>query len=121
MHDTFIIGRSFIDLLSVTPSNQTVEPMAIVNARRLYKSCIDEASIDADGVDSVLSLIETEFGGWPILTGSSWDNNTFDFSKLLLTLRTYSYNLFYRVNTATDEKNSSSYDIEVGLRRRPLF
>ena len=121
MHDTLLMGRSFIDLLSVTPSNQTVEPTAIVNARRLYKSCVDEASIDAEGVDPVLSLIETEFGGWPILTGSSWDSSTFDFGELLLNLRKYNYNFYFRVGTATDEKNSSSYDIEVRLRRWMFF
>ena len=89
--------------------------MAVVNARKLYRSCVDEASIEADGVEPILSLIETELGGWPILKGSSWENSTFDLPKLLLTLRKYSSNLFYRVDTATDEKNSSFYDIEVRL------
>ncbi|CAF2512910.1 unnamed protein product [Rotaria sp. Silwood2] len=100
--------------------------MAVVNARRLYKSCIDEASIEADGVEPIFALVDTEFGGWPILQGPSWDNSTFDLLNLLLNLRKYSNSLFYRVGTSTDEKNSTNYDIEIGqgdlgLREREYY
>ncbi|CAF0951778.1 unnamed protein product [Didymodactylos carnosus] len=91
-----------------------VESESVANARRLYKSCIDEAGIEAEGVNPILSLINSEFGGWPILQGPSWNNATFDLSNLLLTLRKYNNNPVYRVGTSTDEKNSTAYDIEVG-------
>ncbi|CAF1039974.1 unnamed protein product, partial [Didymodactylos carnosus] len=90
------------------------ESESVANARRLYKSCINEAGIEAEGVNPILSLINSEFGGWPILQGPSWDNATFDLSNLLLTLRKYNNNPVYRVGTSTDEKNSTAYDIEVG-------
>lgn len=103
-----------IDLLSETPANASEELHCVNNARALYSSCVDEAKIDEDGVEPVLSLIETEFGGWPILQGSSWNNATFNFSRLLLKLRQYNYNIIYRINTDVDEKNSSLPDIVVG-------
>ena len=99
--------------MSSPVSNETVEPEAVVNARRLYKSCVNESAIDADGVDLILSMVNSEFGGWPILQGSLWDNTTFNISNLLLTQRKYNNNFVFRVGTSTDEKNSTTYDIEV--------
>ncbi|CAF0761494.1 unnamed protein product [Rotaria sordida] len=103
-----------IDLLSSLPVNDTNEPKAVVNARLLYKSCIDEADIEATGVDPILSLVNTELGGWPILQGSSWSSSTFDLSNLFLKLRKYAYNIIYRVNTVVSEENSTMYNIEIG-------
>ncbi|CAF0838473.1 unnamed protein product [Rotaria sordida] len=103
-----------IDLLSSLPANDTNEPKAVVNARLLYKSCIDEADIEATGVDPILSLVNTELGGWPILQGSSWSSSTFDLSNLFLKLRKYAYNIIYRVNTVVSEENSTMYNIEIG-------
>ncbi|CAF0891456.1 unnamed protein product [Rotaria sordida] len=103
-----------IDLLSSLPVNDTNEPKAVVNARLLYKSCIDEADIEATGVDPILSLVNTELGGWPILQGSSWSSSTFDLSNLFLKLRKYAYNIIYRVNTVVSEENSTVYNIEIG-------
>ncbi|CAF3637496.1 unnamed protein product [Rotaria sordida] len=43
------LDSNIVDILSSPPANDTNEPMAVVNARLLYKSCIDEAGIEADG------------------------------------------------------------------------
>ncbi|CAF4446397.1 unnamed protein product, partial [Adineta steineri] len=62
---------------------------------------------------AILSLVNNEFGGWPILQGSSWNAASFNFSNLLLKLREYSNNIIYSCDTETDEKNSSVYYIQV--------
>ena len=85
----------------------------MIKARILYKSCVDEAAIEADGIDTIMSLIDSELGGWPVLKGSSWNAAPFDLPNLLLKLRKYNNNFIYRIDTATDEKNSTNYDIEV--------
>ena len=95
-----------------------MEPEAVVNARRLYKSCANETGIEADGVDAIISLVNSEFGGWPILLGSTWDGSTYNLTKLLTALRKYNNNPIFRVGTSTDEKNSSTYDIEVGYLKK---
>jgi hypothetical protein len=105
----------YVDLLSLPPANGTVEPNAVVNSRRLYRSCVDETGIESDGVEPILSVLENEFGGWPILQGSSWNSSMFDLMTLLLNLRKYSNNLIYQVGTSIDEKNSTTYDIEVSI------
>src|SRR5689334_14437927 len=96
--------------------NGTVEPNAVINARRLYNSCINEANIEMDGVEPVLSVVTNEFGGWPILLGDSWNESTFDLPNLLLKLRKYDNEIIYRIDTTTNQENSSVYDIEVSNR-----
>ena len=112
-----------LDLLSAVPANGTVDPNAIVNARQLYRSCMNEASIETDGVEPVLSIINRDFGGWPILQGATWNDSTFNLANLLIQLRKYDNGIIYSVATATNQKNSSVYDIEVSrkelLRCRP--
>jgi neprilysin len=102
-----------LDLLPAVPANGTVEPNAIVNARNLYRSCMNEASIETDGVEPVLSIINREFGGWPILQGAAWNASTFNLTDLLIPLRKYDNGIIYSVATQTNQENSSVYDIEV--------
>ncbi|CAF3327999.1 unnamed protein product [Rotaria sp. Silwood2] len=100
-------------LLSSTPGNGAVEPKAVINARNLYKSCINETNIEIDDVELVLSIINTELGGWPILQGVSWNVSTFNLSNFLLKLRKYDNEIAFSVAIATDKKNASVYDIGV--------
>ncbi|CAF1281467.1 unnamed protein product, partial [Rotaria sordida] len=100
-------------LLSSSPPNGTIEPKAITNARRLYTSCINESAIEAEGVDVILSFINTELGGWPVLQGSTWNESTFDFAHLMLKLSQYNNFIIHTVNTVIDEKNSSVRSIQI--------
>jgi len=77
---------------------------------------MDEAGIEDDGVAPVLSIINNEFGGWPILQGSSWDPSKFNLFNLLIKLRRYDNGFLFSVVTATNQQNSSVYDIEVKIR-----
>ena len=103
----------FADLLSLSPPNGTNEPDAILNARRLYASCVDEETIEVDGVDAILAFVNTELGGWPLLQGSAWVNSTFNFSRLLLKLYEYNSNVIYNAGTGIYDMNSSAYIIRV--------
>jgi hypothetical protein len=110
-----------IDLLSTSPSNDTKELDAIVQSRRLYNSCIDENQIEIDGVDAILSLVNTELGGWPILQGSKWDSSTFNFSQLSLQLTEYGSSIVYAAWTQPDPQNSSIYTIAVRFKMCELL
>jgi hypothetical protein len=90
-----------------------VEPKAITNARHLYISCIDEYTIEKEGIDRILSLINTEFGGWPILQGSTWDESTFNFSQLWLKLSQYHNFVFYHTETKISKRKTSMYRIQI--------
>ncbi len=64
-------------------------------------------------MDTVLSILDNELGGWPILNGLSWNQTQFNLSRLLFKLREYNNNIIYNCGTATDDKNSSAYYIRV--------
>ncbi|CAF1616696.1 unnamed protein product [Adineta steineri] len=107
------LGHTFADLLSSSPSNRTKKSKAITNARRLYSSCIDEDTIETEDVDVIMSMINKELGGWPVLQGSAWNESTFDFDRLMLKLSQYNNYIFYTVNTGVDETNSSIRSIHI--------
>jgi hypothetical protein len=95
------------------PPNTTVESKAIINARRLYTACVNEDAVETEDIDGILSLINTEFGGWPILLGSTWNESTFNFSQLLFKLSQYNNFVFYYIETKINRKNTSTYLIRV--------
>ncbi|CAF3794993.1 unnamed protein product [Adineta steineri] len=107
------LEHTLADLLSSSPSHRTKKSKAITNARRLYSSCIDEDTIEMEDVDVIMSMINKEFGGWPVLQGSDWDESTFDFDRLMLKLSQYNNYIFYIVKTDVDEKNSSVRSIHI--------
>ncbi|CAF0909442.1 unnamed protein product [Rotaria sordida] len=108
------LNENIVDLLSATSMNEIDKLQSIINARILYSSCIDETEIDIGGIDPVLSLMNTKFGGWPILQGSSWNSSMFNLTNLLLKLRQYSYNIIFQIHSDIDEKNSSATNIKIG-------
>ena len=106
------------DILTSPLPNATAGIRSINNARRLYDSCVNEAAIEASGPDALLSILNSELGGWPILRGSSWTSATFNLSRLLVKLREYSQSVIYSSGTSTDDKNSSAYFIQVSIAPR---
>ncbi len=104
----------FLDLLSSPLSNQTLEINSIINARKLYSSCIDEDAIEREDIHPIISLINKEFGGWPILEGLKWNLSSFDLHRLLIKLCQWNRFLFFSIGTDVDEKNSSSHSIYIG-------
>ncbi|CAF3416848.1 unnamed protein product [Rotaria sp. Silwood1] len=108
------LDYNVVDLLTPSPRNDTNEPKAITNARILYHSCINEQNIEDEDIDLILSLVNKQLGGWPILQGSSWNNSTFNLLNLLLKLRQYNNDIIFGIGTSIDEKNSQEYDIAIG-------
>ncbi|CAF1088486.1 unnamed protein product [Rotaria sordida] len=129
--DTFNVLRTqldnhVVDILTSPLTNDTIQIKSIANARQLYDSCIDELAIESAGVDTVLSVIDGELGGWPILNGLSWSETQFNLSRLIFKLREYNNNIIYNCGTATDDKNSSAYYIRIaqsdlGLEQRQYY
>ena len=115
-----LLFSSSSDILTSPLPNATVGIRSIDNARRLYDSCVNEAAIEASGTEALLSIVNNELGGWPILRGSSWNSSTFDLPRLLVKLREYSQSVIYSSGTSTDDKNSSAYFVQVRIARRHL-
>ncbi|CAF1238930.1 unnamed protein product [Adineta steineri] len=107
------LDDNIVDILTLSSTNDTNEPKAIINARNLYHSCINEQHIEDEGIDPILSLINNEFGGWPIIQ-RSWDNSTFDLLNLLFKLQKYSNNnIIFSIGTSINDKNSTEYILKI--------
>ncbi|CAF0906888.1 unnamed protein product [Adineta steineri] len=120
------LENTLINLLSTLPNKTIVEPKAITNVRRLYISCLKEDTIEKKSTDELLSFINTELGGWPILQGSTWDHSQFNFSNLLIKLHKYNKLIMYNIKTEIDLLNSSARCIwmdqsELGLEHPNFY
>ena len=60
------------------------DPKPLLKAKKLYRSCMDENSIERQGIAPVL-LFLSDRGGWPVL--GSWDYKNFDYIDLLARTR----------------------------------
>ncbi|CAF4099298.1 unnamed protein product [Rotaria sordida] len=94
--------------------------MSIINVRRFYDSCINETGIELEAVNVILSFVNNELGGWPILQGSSWNDASYNLTRLLIKLREYSHNTIFGFSTSADDKNSSVNFIRVYQSSIPL-
>ncbi|CAF0889924.1 unnamed protein product [Adineta steineri] len=111
---TIRLENALVDFFSTSPpQNDTIEPRAIINARRLYDSCMDEDAIEIEDIDVILSLVKTEFGGWPALEGLTWNESTFDLSHLTRKLNQYNNFILYTIKSVADDKNSSVRSIRI--------
>ncbi|CAF1051487.1 unnamed protein product [Adineta ricciae] len=116
--DTFNVLRNqldndIVDILTLPLPTDMTNIQCINNTRVLYDSCVDEATIETIGVNTLLSTINTEFGGWPILQNSAWNASTYNLSVLLQKLREYNQNIIYSFGTSIDDQNSTVYFVRV--------
>lgn len=46
-------------------------------AKKFYKSCMDEASIEKRGVQPLIDLTKS-YGGWPVIEGNQWNESSWN-------------------------------------------
>ncbi|XP_064611411.1 neprilysin-like isoform X2 [Liolophura sinensis] len=88
------------------------EGEATKKAKYLYQSCVNETLIDSRGLNPAFTLLE-EFGGWPVVNGSDWDETSFDLVKLLAKLRLYNNKILIEQWVGSDDKQSDTNIIQI--------
>lgn len=109
---------SFVsDLLSSSVSNETELPKSVINARRLYQSCVNEDNLTDDDMDSFLSSIREQFFDWLTNPNITFDEYNFHLTELLLKFNEYNSFFFYQIKTTIDFDNIETlkYRIRVEL------
>ena len=109
MKNTF----SLSDILTTPLPDEVKDIQAIVNARRLYQSCVNESAIETENITAILSIVNDELGGWPMIQGARWNPSAFNLSRLIAKIREYGQTIIYSFSTSTDDRNSSAYYIRV--------
>ncbi|CAF2098157.1 unnamed protein product [Rotaria magnacalcarata] len=115
-----------VDILTSPIPSDLNNTQAVINARRLYASCVNETALASDGERALLDVINDELGGWPILQGSSWNESAFNLTNLMSKLREYNQNVIFGFSTSTDDKNSSVnyirlYQSDLALEQRSNY
>lgn len=118
------LGNKLRDLLEEDIDSGDSE--ATIKAKTLYKSCVNESLIDKRGPEPLIKLLDTHFGGWPLLSESSpatttttdqnnnVDNqNNFDWVRLMAILRTYNNEIIIGQTVGSHEHNSSMHAIRL--------
>ncbi|XP_030748632.1 neprilysin-4-like isoform X2 [Sitophilus oryzae] len=93
-------------------------------AKKFYRSCMKEGTINKRGEKPLGKLLE-DLGGWPLIT-SSWKKSDFDFMWLLSRLRLLNNDILISQWIGPDIKNSNKYIIHIdqttlGLPNRDYF
>ena len=70
-------------------------------------------AIEAAGTKPLLDLLE-QLGGWPVLEGDSWDEESFEVSRQMAQLRNLNNEVLIAEIVADDVTNSSRRIIQVG-------
>lgn len=84
--------------------------------KKYYLSCINEEQIEKDDIHFILSFLNNQFQGWPILQQEQETNQSnLNLMDLLIKLNEFNHFSLFYVTTSIDEKNSSSYSIYVIL------
>lgn len=70
-------------------------------AKILYGNCKNVSDIESRGVEPHLELME-QFGGWPILKGTQWDERTWDLFGTIVAMRKVGIASKFIMKTAID-------------------
>lgn len=86
----------------------------IVNAKNMYKLCMDEGKIEKLGSEPVKQVLK-RMGGWPVLEGNAWDVGAFSWIETVYKFRNEGFSVDYIIDFAIsiDSKNNSLRVIEV--------
>ncbi|KAF2900246.1 hypothetical protein ILUMI_05943 [Ignelater luminosus] len=89
---------------------EELKPFVLV--KTLYKICMNTTALEADGLSTIKKIIK-EVGGWPVLEGADWNEDSFDWKKSTYTFRKYGLSIdnFINFAFAHDAKNSSKLTI----------
>lgn len=113
-----------IDLLRIVEEpieGDEIEPFQ--NVKKLYKSCMNIAQIENQGLKPILDVL-SEVGGWPVLLDVGWDtDNSWILQNFIVESKSrgFSPEAFFSFKVDTDFKESSKRTIEVSKFISYLF
>lgn len=59
----------------LTDAIQPGDPAPFSAAKAFYKSCMNEAKIETDGIMPIVLILD-KLGGWPVVVGDQWDSES---------------------------------------------
>lgn len=114
-----IIGDDLLHQVRVILEEKTTvegqeEDSVFDMAKDVYKACMNEELIEEIGLDPLKETLK-KMGGWPVLEGSNWREETFSWIETVYMFRKNGYSTDYLIDFSivTDSKNSSWRVIDI--------
>ncbi|KAK2585581.1 hypothetical protein KPH14_010214 [Odynerus spinipes] len=111
---------------SIEEKSPPNEPRPFTLAKILYKTCMNKTAIEERGLEPLENILQ-QLGGWPVLEGDNWNEETFDWKDSVYKFRKlgYSVDYFLDFSIGPDLKNSTMRLIDLdqaslGLSREYL-
>ncbi|XP_008552123.1 neprilysin-2 [Microplitis demolitor] len=95
-------------------SQNLSRPFRLINT--MYNICMNQSAIEKDGLSPLLSKLN-KLGGWPVLQGNKWNEDTFNWTNSLYLLRDMGYSVEYLFGfeIESDYKNNTRKIININL------
>jgi len=102
------------------------EPKSFTLVKKFYNVCMNTSAIESDNLQTAKSVFKW-LGGWPVLDGSEWQEQEFDWKQTMFKFRRMGITVhgLFALYVGTDTKNSSvrmmnSDQAKLGLDREYL-
>ncbi|CAM6031901.1 unnamed protein product, partial [Sphagnum compactum] len=100
-------------LRGILPSDKD-EPEFFAKMRNMYKSCMNLVEIEKSGNEPILDVLES-LGGWPVLMGTNWKEDKFDWLQTLIEFRRlgFSHDILMDLSVTPDFRNNTQHVIDL--------
>lgn len=92
------------------------EAKPFVLAKRLNQACLNREVIEERGIKPLSDMLES-FGGWPVVKGDLWSEDSFDWVETIKKFRLYGLEtgIIFSFSVTTDLRNSSARVCDVNM------
>ncbi|KAI1296514.1 Membrane metallo-endopeptidase-like 1 [Halotydeus destructor] len=93
---------------------QPEEPLFFTKMRNMYQACMNLTEIEKVANTPLQGLLK-QLGGWPVLEGSSWSGDNFNWLDSLIAFRKhgFSHDLFMDLSVTPDFRNNTRHVIDL--------
>nr|CAH7761736.1 unnamed protein product [Callosobruchus chinensis] len=86
------------------------DPKLLTLAKKLYRSCMDEGTIEAQGTKEIFQVFKY-IGGWPAVERGPWQEENYNWVEAIHRLRKLGidFDVFFRVSVDKDRHNDMKY------------
>lgn len=83
-------------------------------AKNYYQSCMNQSIIEERGIKPLTDILDT-FGGWPVVKGNLWSEESFNWIEMLkmFSIHGLKTSMIFSFAIGLDYKNSTRYVLEV--------
>lgn len=117
--DSFSVVRDKVQeqlRVIINEEEQPNESKPFLLAKRLNKACLNKTIIEERGIKPLADMLES-YGGWPLVKGDLWSEDTFDWLEMIKKFRQSGLetSIIFTFTVTTNLKNSTERVLDVSF------